>query len=135
MATPTADIIRNIEESYPMQPLASISNISDLDVEANMHTTNQYIIGLTTDDTYPGGIDHYKFKMVERLKPVSENVRVLGWPFEMEELDEVKQVLSDLAAYFNANLDIAKMVEKVKGRDANHFYITITVVRILMFHA
>ncbi len=135
MATPTADIIPNIERDYPMQPVAVIGNISDLDMDAKMNVTNQYIIGLTTDDTYPGGIDQYKHKMIESLKQVSPSVRVLGWPFEMEEMAEVRQALADLAAYFNANLDINKMVERVAGRDANHYYITITVVQIPMFHA
>ena len=135
MATLFDEIIRTIEKDYPMQPMTSIGNISDLDVEAQMNVTNQYIIGLTTNDPYGGGIDHYKYQMKATLKEVTENFRVLAWPFEMDEIEAVRAVLTDLAKYFSANLDIDKMIDRIRRIKANHLYITITVVMIPMFHA
>lgn len=131
MTTTSKEIIEYIEREYPKENQIELKNLSDLNFETSGKWLNQYIIGVTPKDQFGSGIDHYKYRMKDRLSKVSSHFECLPWPFRDYEVEELKTALSDLSNYFEADLDIPKMIGGLKMRRDNGdlYYLVVTVVQ------
>jgi hypothetical protein len=132
MAKDSKEIITYIEKNYPMQDQEiAIKNCSDLNIEAQIKPLNQYIIGVTPADMFSNEISQYEHNMKEKLANVSPYFRCLPWPFYDYEIDELKTTLSELSDYFQANLDIERMIKdlNIKKETGKMYYVVITVVQ------
>lgn len=132
MAVNSAEIITSIKEKYPAQEQILIRNCSDLDIGANKQLVNQYILGVTEDESFRGGgIGMYEYQIRQKLESITPNVICLPWPFEDYEIDKLRTVLHELATYFLININVDKMIEKlnIKMDNVHRYYIVITIAQ------
>jgi hypothetical protein len=136
MATSSKEIINYIEKNHPIVALQAIVNCSDQNIEQKSGVYRQYIIGVT-DPNKEGSVNlrWYEHRMKENLPAHKDNLHILGWPFEAYEIDDVEQVLKDLAAYLSVKLDIKDMMIKAEKFKSGYIYIVITVLEIPMITA
>ncbi len=126
-------IIASIEKKYPVSNQPTISNCSDLNIGSEIKYLNQYIIGLTASNLHSEmTFDKYKHSIKEKLHEISKEVDTWAWSFNGDEINEVRGVMHELSKYYNANLDIEKMISKlnIKKDDGRMFYLAITIVPI-----
>jgi hypothetical protein len=131
-------IIELVNEKSPYQHQREIKNMSDLNLVARFRNTYQYIIGVDRADKEGGYVtyDSYKRKISETLKGTPLEFNCLGWSFKGHEKDEAIEILNELSAYYNADLEIDKMFNKLNikhNEDDEYFYVIVTSITIPLF--
>ncbi len=133
------DIIQAVEKKYPLSGEHKVKNISDLDLDLKQETHFQFIIGVTKADLMGSvNFDTYQYRVKERLERLPIEFNCLGWPFKGYEQEEAITVLSELGEYYNAELDINKMIGRlnIKPKDEyEYYYIVVTIVSLPVFIA
>ena len=133
MALQSGEIIKVIEKEYPQTDNSvTIKNCSDLDIESQVRQGHQYIIGVAHRDPMQAGCEHYQNAMRQKLASYGLQCAFSPWSFEDDELDGVITTLKELSKYFDANLDVDRMIRKLNiGKPKGEMYfIVITIVLI-----
>lgn len=131
-------MIEEVNKTFPPSHQPEIRNYSDLNLEARFGNTYQYIVGITRADKDGGhvGYGRYKEKIGRILASTPVQYHCLGWPFKGDEKEEAVEVLNELSAHFNSDLDIDTMFNKLNikhNEDWEYFYIVITTIVIPFF--
>lgn len=131
------EIIAGVEKNFPKQDQMNIKNSSDSGIEGKIKIFYQYVIGLTEKDAFGGGIDHYRHWMKNKLGEVLPNFHCSPWPFRDHERNDLKEVLTELSDYYDADLDIEKMIKglNIKEERDNLYFIVITVIQVPILYA
>jgi len=131
------EIVEYINERYPQQKNYQLKNCSDQNFAIQQSYVYQYIMGVISTDGYSRTVDSYKFDMSQRLGKALPNHDCVPFPFATEETEELKDVLIKLSEYFDADLNIEKMLQQLRSesRKSNLNYIMITVVQITTIFA
>jgi hypothetical protein len=135
MAYTSAEIISGVEKKFPLHQQIILKNGSDLRIGFQETYLNQFIIGLTPRDQFGYGIDHYEAFMRRELKEVTPRFKCLPWSFHDYETEEIRKVLQELSDYYQADLDIERMIKQTIKRDnGDMYYVVITVIQYPIVH-
>lgn len=133
MPVTSKEIITAIEKDFPQTDNAvTIKNCSDLDLEARVQNGHQYLIGVAHRDPMQAACERYQYGMRERLNQLGLQCAFSAWSFDDDDLGATKQTLKELSEYFDANIDVDRMIGKLNiGRPKGEMYfIVITIVII-----
>ena len=131
MAYTSKEIIDYINHNYAPSQLGKLRNCSDLNLQAKVNYVYQYIVGVAANDPMGNDIRHYEQYLKDEVGDLADNIiKSLPWSFNVDEIEELKSVLKDLSNYFEADLEIDKMIEKAKRIKSELYYAVITVVSV-----
>ncbi|MET0637836.1 MAG: hypothetical protein ABWZ25_17530 [Chitinophagaceae bacterium] len=125
------DIIEYITKHHPPIQPKSVQACVDYRLSIGNSIVNQHILGVTSGDPFGSGISHYEFNIKKELETLNAEIKCLGWPYESESFEDMKDVLNILAEHFGIQFDVDRMTRDLnnsfgKWRTA---YIVITVLQ------
>ncbi len=137
MPTQAHDIISFLNKKYPIRDFASIQHIAGHDFSENIQIIPQFIIDVTypTPESHSLNIDHYRYKMTQRLPNLSQTLHSYGWAYSLDERDTMIETLITLGKEFNVALDIDKMLGNIDRQIKSHYFIVITIIEIPILQA
>lgn len=137
MPTQAHEIISFLNKKYPIRDYASIQHIAGHDFSENIQIIPQFIIDVTypTLDSSSINIDHYEYKMTQRLPTLSQTLHSYGWPYSKDERDAMIETLMKLGKEFNVALDVDKMLSNIDRLIKSYYFIVITVIEVPILQA
>lgn len=130
MSITSQEIIKSLQREFSEQYQVKIKNCTDLNIQINRKYAIQYIIGFTEGYGHSYDLDAYKASMEKLLADSRSEIKCFAWPFQVDELEEVRGVLNDLAEHFDIQIDLDTMIGRleIKPTQNRQFYIVVTVV-------
>ena len=130
MKTTTDQILKGVLAKYPQKSKQNIANCSDKNIEAKLDFFHQYIFGVIPYESFgQHTINNYSYHMQKRLEHFPVEIHTSPWPFQEDQIDDLRAVLQELSDYFDAKLDVTEMVDRAIKVKTNLYYIIITIVR------
>lgn len=137
MPTLAHEIISFLNKKYPTRDSASIQHIAGHDFSENIQIIPQFILDLTypTPESHSLNIDHYRYKMTQRLPTLSHSLDTYGWAYSLDERDAMIETLITLGKEFNVALDVDKMLSNIDRLIKSHYFIVITIIEVRILQA